>query len=62
MKQRSKKISTSSKVNIGGDNLPALQTGGDVEKLHKQPRSLLKTVGQSISNTTEAPEIGRAHV
>lgn len=25
------------------------------EKLHKQPRSLLKTVGQSISNTTEAP-------
>jgi hypothetical protein len=24
------------------------------EKLHKQPRSLLKTVGQSISNTTEA--------
>ena len=26
-----------------------------VEKLHKQPRSLLKTVGQSISNTTEAP-------
>lgn len=28
-----------------------------VEKLHKQPRSLLKTVGQSISNTTEAPEL-----
>jgi len=26
-----------------------------LEKLHKQPRSLLKTVGQSISNTTEAP-------
>jgi hypothetical protein len=25
------------------------------EKLHKQPRSLLKTVGQNISNTTEAP-------
>ena len=29
----------------------------DGEKLHKQPRSLLKTVGQSISNTTEAPEL-----
>ena len=26
-----------------------------VEKLHKQPRNLLKTVGQNISNTTEAP-------
>lgn len=29
----------------------------EVEKLHKQPRSLLKTVGQSISNTTEAPTL-----
>lgn len=28
-----------------------------VDKLHKQPRSLLKTVGQSISNTTEAPTL-----
>lgn len=27
----------------------------EVEKLHKQPRNLLKTVGQSISNTTETP-------
>ncbi len=31
--------------------------GVEVEKLHKQPRSLLKTVGQSISNTTEAPTL-----
>lgn len=29
----------------------------DKEKLHKQPRNLLKTVGQSISNTTEAPTL-----
>jgi hypothetical protein len=29
----------------------------EVEKLHKQPRNLLKTVGQSISNTTEAPTL-----
>jgi len=29
--------------------------GDEVERLHKQPRGLLKTVGQSISNTTEAP-------
>lgn len=35
MKQRSKKISTSSKVNIGGDNLPAIQPGVEVEKLTK---------------------------
>lgn len=28
-----------------------------VDRLHKQPRSLLKTVGQSISNTTEAPTL-----
>ena len=35
--------------------LPKQEGGGEVEKLHKQPRSLLKTVGQSISNTTEAP-------
>jgi hypothetical protein len=28
-----------------------------VEKLHKQPRSLLKTVGQSISNTTDSPTL-----
>lgn len=28
-----------------------------LEKLHKQPRSLLKTIGQSISNTTDAPTL-----
>lgn len=31
------------------------QEGAEVEKLHKQPRSLLKTVGQNISNTIETP-------
>lgn len=31
--------------------------GEEVEKLHKQPRSLLKTVGKSISNTTNAPTL-----
>lgn len=31
--------------------------GDEVEKLHKQPRSLLKTVGQRISNTTKAPTL-----
>ncbi len=37
---------------------PLKQVGGvEVEKLHKQPRSLLKTVGRSISNTTEAPTL-----
>lgn len=44
---------------LGGGSLfspPTKQEEGvEVEKLHKQPRSLLKTVGQSISNTTEAP-------
>lgn len=39
MKQRSKKISTSSKVNIGGDNLPAIQTGVEVDKKGKFRRS-----------------------
>jgi hypothetical protein len=39
------------KVNL---NAPLEDT---VDKLHKQPRSLLKTVGQSISNTTEAPTL-----
>lgn len=39
MKQRSKKISTSSKVNIGGDNLPAIQPGVEVEKKGKFKRS-----------------------
>ena len=39
MKQRSKKISTSSKVNIGGDNLPAIQPGVEVEKKGKFRRS-----------------------
>lgn len=29
----------------------------EVEKLHKQPRNLLKTVGQSISNTTDQPTL-----
>jgi hypothetical protein len=58
MKQRSKKIDSSSKVNIGGGNLPAIQTGVvEVEKLHKQPRSLLKTVAQRISNTTDEPTL-----
>jgi len=40
MKQRSKKISTSSKVNIGGDNLPAIRIGvEEVEKKGKFKRS-----------------------
>jgi len=46
---------------IGGGSgfTPLLkQVGGvEVEKLHKQPRSLLKTVGRSISNTTETPTL-----
>jgi len=46
---------------IGGGSgftpLPKQEGGVEVEKLHKQPRSLLKTVGQSISNTTEAPTL-----
>ena len=29
----------------------------EVDRLHKQPRSLLKTVAQSISNTTESPTL-----
>ena len=29
----------------------------EVDKLHKQPRNLLKTVGQNIGNTTEAPTL-----
>jgi hypothetical protein len=39
------------KVNL---NAPLEDT---VDKLHKQPRSLLKTVGQSISNTTDSPTL-----
>jgi hypothetical protein len=31
--------------------------GGDIDKLHKQPRSLLKTVAQRISNTTDEPTL-----
>lgn len=46
---------------LGGGSVfnPLLkQEGGvEVEKLHKQPRNLLKTVGQGISNTTEAPTL-----
>ena len=41
----------------GFNPLPKQEGGVEVEKLHKQPRSLLKTVGQSISNTTEAPTL-----
>lgn len=35
----------------------AQQIADEVEKLHKQPRSLLKSLGQNISNTTEAPTL-----
>jgi hypothetical protein len=35
--------------------LPILED--EVEKLHKQPRNLLKTVAQRISNTTEEPTL-----
>jgi hypothetical protein len=31
--------------------------GEDIERLHKQPRNLLKTVAQRISNTTEEPTL-----
>jgi hypothetical protein len=31
--------------------------GDEIEKLHKQPRSLLKTVAQRISNTTDEPTL-----
>ena len=44
----------------GGGYSPAkvIQPGVDeVEKLHKQPRSLLKTVAQRISNTTDEPTL-----
>lgn len=30
---------------------------GEIEKLHKQPRNLLKTVAQRISNTTDEPTL-----
>ena len=53
MKQRSKKISTSSKVNIGGDNLPAIQPGDEVDKLHKQPRGYLKTTAELVGKATD---------
>jgi hypothetical protein len=33
------------------------QQGEEVEKLHKQPRSLLKTVAKNISNTTDEPTL-----
>lgn len=39
----------------GYNPIPKQEGGDEVEKLHKQPRNLLKTVGQSISNTTETP-------
>jgi hypothetical protein len=39
------------KINI------AQPLGDEVEKLHKQPRNLLKTVAQRISNTTEEPTL-----
>jgi hypothetical protein len=38
-----------------GENV--IKKGAEVEKLHKQPRSLLKTVAQRISNTTETPTL-----
>ena len=34
-----------------------VEGGAEVDKLHKQPRSLLKTVAQRISNTTEEPTL-----
>lgn len=34
-----------------------VEEGTEVDKLHKQPRSLLKTVAQRISNTTEEPTL-----
>ena len=34
-----------------------LPGGDEVEKLHKQPRNLLKTVAQRISNTTDEPTL-----
>lgn len=34
-----------------------VEEGAEVDKLHKQPRSLLKTVAQRISNTTEEPTL-----
>jgi len=37
--------------------LPKKEGVVDVEKLHKQPRNLLKTVAQRISNTTEEPTL-----
>jgi len=37
--------------------LPKNKGEEEVEKLHKQPRNLLKTVAQRISNTTEEPTL-----
>jgi hypothetical protein len=34
-----------------------VEGGAEVDKLHKQPRNLLKTVAQRISNTTEEPTL-----
>jgi hypothetical protein len=34
-----------------------VEGGEEIDKLHKQPRSLLKTVAQRISNTTEEPTL-----
>lgn len=54
MKQRSKKIDSSSKVNIGGGSLPAIQPGvEEVEKLHKQPRGYLKTTAKLVGKSTD---------
>jgi hypothetical protein len=39
------------------DKVEALYKEKNKEKLHKQPRSLLKTVAQNIGNTTETPNL-----
>lgn len=41
----------------GFNPLPKQEGEVEVEKLHKQPRSLLKTVAQRISNTTDEPTL-----
>lgn len=37
--------------------LPRQEGGLEIDKLHKQPRNLLKTVAQRISNTTDEPTL-----
>ena len=40
-------------INIGGNILPPIQPGAEIEKLHKQPRGYLKTTAKYVGKATE---------